>query len=64
MRLGEASYALFLIHDIPHYILPSYIARTDSRTPWIVLALLAACVVLSLGLYRFVETPARRWLRG
>jgi peptidoglycan/LPS O-acetylase OafA/YrhL len=63
VRLGEASYALFLIHDIPHYILPSYIARNDSRMPWIVLAILAACIVASLGLYRFVETPARRWLR-
>lgn len=63
VRLGEASYAFFLIHDIPHYILPVYIARNDSRTPWIVLALLAACIVASLGLYRFVETPARHWLR-
>jgi peptidoglycan/LPS O-acetylase OafA/YrhL len=63
VRLGEASYALFLIHDIPHYLLPIYIDRNDWRTPWIVLAIIGACIVASLALYRFVETPARQWLR-
>ncbi len=62
--LGEASYSLYLLHIIPFTILittqnPSH--PFGRRTVFLVIL---ACVAASLLCYRFIETPARRWLRG
>jgi peptidoglycan/LPS O-acetylase OafA/YrhL len=72
--LGEASYGLYLLHYAALWLLllargaeaftvaPGGIPAQplDSAT----LATLAGSVVASLLSYRFVESPARRWLRG
>jgi peptidoglycan/LPS O-acetylase OafA/YrhL len=66
VRLGEASYALYILHSIPRNLLPLVLPPGASRATTIVLSLLAIAgsVVASLLVYTWVETPARRWLRG
>lgn len=67
IELGEASYALYLVHVPLH----AYWDRTlhafglDIRTETaLYVAYLASAVLLALGVRRFVEEPARRWVRA
>ncbi|MEA3144361.1 MAG: hypothetical protein QOG31_1685 [Thermoplasmata archaeon] len=66
VELGEASYALYLIH-IPlaawgSLLLGRSLSQPAARTPLEFLALCAALVGASLALHRWFERPARRWL--
>lgn len=55
--LGEASYALYIVHWLP--------LRLVGGVAWPVAAVsLVGTVGLSVALYRWVETPVRRWLRS
>lgn len=60
--LGEASYSLYLIHAKPVQIVcyacpPKWLALAGATV-------LALCVAASLPCYWWIETPARKWLRG
>jgi peptidoglycan/LPS O-acetylase OafA/YrhL len=66
VRLGEASYALYILHAIPRGLLPLILPSDTSRatTAWLSLLAIAGSIAASLLVYTWVETPARRWLRG
>ena len=55
--LGEASFALYLIH-IPVYHLLSVFHLQPS--PFVFLGYLAACVALSIVCFLYFESPSRR----
>jgi peptidoglycan/LPS O-acetylase OafA/YrhL len=59
VRLGEASYSLYLIHSVVGIVL---IERLSAIMPWpLALALVtAAMIALSLALFRWVEVPGKR----
>lgn len=66
VRLGEASYALYILHAIPRGLIPLILPPNASRATTALLSLLAIAgsIAVSLLVYAVVETPARRWLRG
>lgn len=61
-RLGEASYALYLIHQTAG--ISVLIATTRAGVPlWIAMpVVLSAVIGLSLVFFRFIELPAKTWL--
>lgn len=59
--LGEASFALYLLH-FPILVLQSIVFKPTTPAGW--LTGIACCVVLSLACHLWIERPARRWLRG
>jgi peptidoglycan/LPS O-acetylase OafA/YrhL len=60
VALGQASYSLYLIHENVGVAL----LRQLSAIPFVAALglVVAACVALSLALFRWVEMPARAWL--
>ncbi len=68
VALGEASYALYLLHAP----INNWLQAADlylklgwwSRSPVFFTGYALLCVVLSLAVFRYVEEPARRWLRS
>ena len=69
MQLGEASYALYILHSP----LAFYVRLVDHRlgvglaasSPRAFFAVyVATSVLVSLGVFRWLEEPARRWLRA
>jgi peptidoglycan/LPS O-acetylase OafA/YrhL len=69
--LGEASYSIYLTHFLIFILAASFLGGALPATiPNVIfltskyLFLLALIMLISLGLYTFVEVPARRWLRG
>ncbi len=66
VRLGEASYALYVVHA-PMLALVLYVDRrlgVAATQPMAVFAAyVLACVAASLAIHRYVEEPARRALR-
>ncbi len=65
VQLGGASYALYLLHGS----MMGYALALNTRTfslphNAVALLLVPVAVGLSLFLFRFVEEPARHWLRG
>jgi peptidoglycan/LPS O-acetylase OafA/YrhL len=60
--LGNASYALYLLHWPAFQALDALNAGRELPLP-VNAALLAALPVASLASYRWLESPARRWLR-
>lgn len=60
--LGEASYSLYLIHAKPVEIFSH--ACPPKLLPLGGAVVLALCVAASLPCYWWIETPARKWLRG
>jgi peptidoglycan/LPS O-acetylase OafA/YrhL len=62
--LGESSYCLYLFHPmIVGMILYGTRAKPAYSWVWVVSAVLAS-TLLGVLLFRFVEEPARKWLRG
>lgn len=59
LLLGEASYALYMIHTPVMHLLQA--AHASPLLNWWGLA---ATVLLSVAVFRFYETPARRWIRS
>jgi peptidoglycan/LPS O-acetylase OafA/YrhL len=67
--LGEASFALYMIHlpvDILYFHGLDKIAPTaEAAAPWLVwLGVFPMCVVAAIFVHEAVEKPARHWLRG
>ena len=69
--LGEASYSIYLTHLMVFTLVSAYVIQllptTASYVTYIILRLVFAVLMIcliSLGLHRVVEVPARRWLRG
>jgi len=64
VRLGEASYSLYLLHWL---LLTLVVFAAQQRHPapgWAVPAIIALTIGASLATYHWVETPARRWMRA
>jgi peptidoglycan/LPS O-acetylase OafA/YrhL len=71
IALGEASYSIYLTHFLVLMLAASFLGGELSATMPNVLFLLSKylfllglMLLISLGLYTFVEVPARQWLRG
>jgi peptidoglycan/LPS O-acetylase OafA/YrhL len=62
--LGEASYSLYLLHWIPLTLVVFAAQHHDPVPGWTVPAIVALTIAASLATYRWVETPARRWIRA
>jgi len=67
VRLGEWSYALYLIHATVIYALIKLIGARSSvqytNVVWLV-GVSVVCIVVSAALYRFFEYPVEAWLRA
>jgi len=67
VRLGEWSYALYLIHATVIYALIELIGARSSvqytNVVWLV-GVSVVCIVVSAALYRFFEYPVEAWLRA
>jgi peptidoglycan/LPS O-acetylase OafA/YrhL len=65
-RLGEASYALYILHAPLAEIVDTIGGRFNlsMSNPGVVFAYLVFSVVVSLAVYQRVEVPANRWLRS
>ena len=67
VRLGEWSYALYLIHATVIYALIKLIGARSSvqytNVVWLV-GVSVACIVVSAALYQFFEYPVEAWLRA
>lgn len=61
--LGEASYALYLVH-LPAASLHHGTTRGLGYELGLYLIFLALIIALSIGLHIAIERPARRWIRG
>ncbi len=62
--LGDASYALYLVHPFAIRALREVFARVAPGWPGLyVLTALSASVIASVLIYRWFERPATRWLR-
>lgn len=69
VTMGEASYSIYLLHPLIISLLPHavYTEMTVPLLAWSlahVLAVAIITIVISLGTYRLIEDPARRWLRA
>ncbi|OBK25670.1 acyltransferase [Mycobacterium asiaticum] len=67
---GEISFCLYMVHELVHTTWTWAVVNfrlqpwlPDSPWKWNIFALLAIAVALSALMYRFVEEPARRWMR-
>ncbi|NNJ10925.1 acyltransferase [Chloroflexales bacterium ZM16-3] len=64
VRLGEASYALYIIHAVIHAYL-GFIPQADAAdTARIAMVAIIATILASLAVHQWVEVPMRRWLMG
>jgi peptidoglycan/LPS O-acetylase OafA/YrhL len=61
--LGEASYALYILHYPLHQWLV-WLAPAGQESASYFLAYVALCLIASVALLRYGETPARAWLRA
>ncbi|MDB5326973.1 MAG: acyltransferase family protein [Phycisphaerales bacterium] len=60
LRLGEASYSLYMLHGLPCVLLAKVYAPVT--TPMALFAMVG-CVLASLGLFHAVEDPCRKWFK-
>lgn len=61
--LGDASYALYVLHWVPVSVVLT-LEASGYRVPTpVILALLAGTFAAASLSYRFIEVPSRRWLR-
>ena len=63
IKLGEWSYALYLVHELLIRTASPYATSTD-QAAWLAAVVVVASISLSGLLHEFVEKPAERWLRG
>ncbi|ADG88549.1 acyltransferase [Thermobispora bispora] len=63
VTVGALTYPLYLLHQtVSAVLIPSY---RDDLAPWpLALLTMAVAIVLSYLVYRFVDAPGQRWLRG
>jgi peptidoglycan/LPS O-acetylase OafA/YrhL len=60
--LGDASYSLYLLHQLPYYVMVRVAAEHGApRLLWIGIV---ASIVLSLACYRYFERPVTNFLKG
>jgi hypothetical protein len=71
VALGEASYSIYLIHFLVFYIAAGYTQPPLTADIWNVVFLMIRLAflvflifILALGLHKYYEMPARRWLRS
>lgn len=67
VRLGEASYALYLLHGPLHNLARvgmRAMGRGELETLQGFVGYLVLSCLVSLGVFRYVEEPARRWIRN
>ncbi len=66
VRLGEASYALYLVHMpiLDHMVRSAARLGADVHSPWFAATFVGVALAASLLVHRTVEEPARRWLRA
>lgn len=69
VRLGDASYAFYLLHQLVlRYVhgalLHLHANLGAAEAAVVVLGCLGVAVMLSLAVYRWFETPCRRWVRA
>lgn len=63
VRLGDASYSLYIIHWIPFVVLKQMMIDGHRPAAWLSLLSAVATIGVSVLLFDYIETPARRWLR-
>ncbi|MFC9773194.1 MULTISPECIES: acyltransferase family protein [unclassified Pseudarthrobacter] len=63
IKLGEWSYALYLVHELLIRTASPYATSTD-QAAWLAAVVVLVSISLSGLLHEFVEKPAERWLRG
>jgi exopolysaccharide production protein ExoZ len=67
LRMGDASYSLYLVHPFATQSVGKLASRLGFHTPfWAVIMIviaLAAATVLALLTHRFIEQPLSRWAR-
>jgi peptidoglycan/LPS O-acetylase OafA/YrhL len=61
--LGEASYALYITHWVGQSILNAGLLGS-AKTPWMSGVFMLLSIVASVIIYRYFETPCRKWLRS
>ncbi|MEP7136274.1 MAG: acyltransferase family protein [Chloroflexota bacterium] len=63
--LGNASYALYILHVPFRWILERFLADMGSTIPYNVMYLVYAptSIVICVFVYKYIERPARDWLR-
>ena len=63
--LGEASFALYLIHlpikQFVRFILPR-VLHINPETPWVLAITIVFTIILSIPVFKYLETPARKIL--
>lgn len=67
-RLGDASYAIYMIHGIPAipvvFVLRKFGALGTPLAAGAAIATYLAVLIAACCIYTYFETPARRWLTG
>ncbi len=65
--LGEASYSMYLLHGLVFVVVRKTLAVAGQETfldkPLAAALLILATILVSIPVYRFVEGPARQWIR-
>ena len=64
LLLGEASYALYLVHMPARPMLPAVALGGTMHQLAVYAMFLAWVIAVSIGLHIAIEKPARRWIRG
>jgi len=61
--LGEASYAMYILHEPLVFWWERFVGGIGERRTWLAFSAFAATVVIgAVGTYLWIETPLRRWL--
>jgi peptidoglycan/LPS O-acetylase OafA/YrhL len=62
VRLGEASYAVYILH-IPLFVYWHGWLRPQRISTWFTLTYLAIITIISLAVYAWLEKPMAKWVR-